>query len=887
MVVIRDYVPCRDADGHAGFWDRAAGQFCGNNGSGTILGSDNTAAPLCLNWVRVPRNVYIKTGHKPTSDTHTTMDVNVANAFEYWFGCWNNWGSKCYLMTNGGTKMDIAYGDEAVNVNLPTKSGRVEFGRHTVELDKNVAKVDNEVVKTFTAPDAIAGLPTESELYLFAENRKGSVTTQSGQTAITCYSCQMYENGRLFRDFRPWKKPDGTIGFIDTSTGDTTLGDSTNGAGNKFYAFQGSGAVTYGIAYLAEGSILHVYDGKLSPDDLSGIELMSKEGTGVLDASAMTTYSAVTVLNGELAFTNNAPAVISVNGVFSLRGGASLALDLMATGFDHFTAEALELDSWTSAEHPVIVRINNRLGRNALFEDEVYPFLSVAGNGLTAADAAKFKVEGIDAKIGVQNGALVLQAMSHVTIAEWTGAGTDSANLLDPANWRVYDLEGTLLPDEIPQSNSTIRITAGCTFNCAVGASIAYRHVVFAPGASLGATCDWTGLDLARVDAGGTLNLAGHDLRVTAGGNLGAAFTITDSTPTGGVLRIEVPAGVTVENSELALTGALKLVKTGAGTLCASRYNQTYTGGTEVEAGTLTLPVSGSTDGSYSPKHRIFGAQDSVIRVDAGATFDTKGNYDFYQHPFVLCGGTLANTGCDMSQMVYNNYASCGNVTLEADSFIEAPYRLRFSQGVIDLGGHTLTVNATASYFHLDGEADNYSNVSNGTLVVVGKARFNPMGKVNGSFVRDMRTVDLVIASPLSITTDILIHDLTESCTLNEGFNNAKVCIYGTYTPISDYMYNFEMQSGSTLNLKEKTGEWSANPTMTACKTLAFAEGATVGVDLSGRSFRSGDRVIAWDIAKVPANVETVHFKLIGRKGRLYQMPDGVYFETGLAIIIR
>ena len=38
------------------------------------------------------------------------------------------------------------------------------------------------------------------------------------------------------------------------------------------------------------------------------------------------------------------------------------------------------------------------------------------------------------------------------------------------------------------------------------------------------------------------------------------------------------------------------------------------------------------------------------------------------------------------------------------------------------------------------------------------------------------------------------------------------------------------LRNGATINLRDKTAEWSANPdpALTACNTLAFAEGACV-----------------------------------------------------------
>ena len=73
---------------------------------------------------------------------------------------------------------------------------------------------------------------------------------------------------------------------------------------------------------------------------------------------------------------------------------------------------------------------------------------------------------------------------------------------------------------------------------------------------------------------------------------VGGRLTITSSVA-GGVLEVDVASGSTASSANMSLTGSLKLVKKGAGTLAADRGGQTYSGGTLVEAGTLKCGVNG------------------------------------------------------------------------------------------------------------------------------------------------------------------------------------------------------------------------------------------------------------------------------------------------------
>lgn len=65
-----------------------------------------------------------------------------------------------------------------------------------MELDKNVAKVDGNVLATFNT----ASFQTNYNLYLYAQNRAGNVYAPNGGTL---YSCKIYDNDVLVRDFVP------------------------------------------------------------------------------------------------------------------------------------------------------------------------------------------------------------------------------------------------------------------------------------------------------------------------------------------------------------------------------------------------------------------------------------------------------------------------------------------------------------------------------------------------------------------------------------------------------------------------------------------------------------------------------------------------------------
>lgn len=474
---------------------------------------------------------------------------------------------------------------------------------------------------------------------------------------------------------------------------------------------------------------------------------------------------------------------------------------------------------------------------------------------------------------------LTLRDVNLVRTAVWTGEGTDPMNLAEPANWCCRNDLGQTLEGRLPIEHTTIEITGGCEFNCPAGSTLAFLNVRWTAGASLGADCDWSGLDLSRILPEGTLDLAGHNLRVTARTNLDTAFTVTDSTERGGSLYIAVPEGLTVLNNALALTGSLHLVTTGAGTFDARKFGQTYTGGTEVAGGTLTLQQSGSTSGTYSPKNGQFGAENSEIVVDVGAMFDTRGNYDFKRHRIVLNGGTWANRGCDMSKRPSDGYGCTGGLLLTADSSLLCNFNTRHGEGVIDLGGHVLDVTiASGKYWHLDGA----STVSNGTLRVTGGGFFNTL-----AIVKEARTVNVVMDTAMSLNTEarISFNDFAMSYTgTNRGSGKGGVDIYGTYTPVTDYTYDYILQNQATINLEDKETTWDVTGLQ-----LGFVANSNIGILLPPPNrVKSGDYVISWEEGKAPANAETVTFTAKGQFGAHLQFTStGIIVRRGLAIILR
>ena len=428
--------------------------------------------------------------------------------------------------------------------------------------------------------------------------------------------------------------------------------------------------------------------------------------------------------------------------------------------------------------------------------------------------------------------------------AVWTGAGANPADSGDPANWSCADAESNPLPGAVPARTTDVTISGATTFDLADGKLFACKSVLF-DNVTLTSDRDWSGLNVSNIVNGSSIDLRGNRLRLRGvnGANVAAnGCTITDSTTDAdnpGVLEIDTPSGMTFENKAIALTGNLRLEKTGAGTFTASKANQSYTGGTLVHAGTARFGVTGS--------NKPFGAAGTMIEMtSASANIDAYSRYtDTYA--VTLAGGKFLNTRNPACGSLTHHL---GNLTLKADSEILFDSQTAANadktivdNAVWDLGGHTLTITfkGTDPDFDFAGaraEGKGHLVLKNGTVKTTGSGWWqdaNTDGTLGGSY--DISTaIRHHGATAVSTVSNLTFRTASNAKNPIGGHASALYRVYGTFSPISIYFHNVEMLNGSTIDLSMKTGTWSAICTYSSNNYFTtFETGATVTVNLTGR----------------------------------------------------
>lgn len=157
-----------------------------------------------LEYIESTGTQYIDTGFAPNQDTRCVCDISIndisglSNIIPY--GSRTNASTYYYPIVATG-KWAYAFGSKVATGNVNT-SGRVllDSNKNTLYANSDAVVVENNL---FSGSHPI---------FLFALNDAGKAF---GHASYKLYSCQIYNNDVLVRDFVPAVRADGTVGLLD------------------------------------------------------------------------------------------------------------------------------------------------------------------------------------------------------------------------------------------------------------------------------------------------------------------------------------------------------------------------------------------------------------------------------------------------------------------------------------------------------------------------------------------------------------------------------------------------------------------------------------------------------------------------------------------------
>lgn len=176
-----------------------------------------------LEYIESDGNHYIDTGFVPNQDTRVKMSILASglSGETYAYGARNSAGSNAFLCALEPSAITFGYA-----IQYRAYEGVID-GRYDIDQNKNIMTVNG----TELSGNYVESFSSESNLTLFGRNTAGSVEKLS---AIKLYSCKIYDNGTLVRDFIPAMNASGEAGLYDL-------------VNNVFYAFKQAMTFTWSI----------------------------------------------------------------------------------------------------------------------------------------------------------------------------------------------------------------------------------------------------------------------------------------------------------------------------------------------------------------------------------------------------------------------------------------------------------------------------------------------------------------------------------------------------------------------------------------------------------------------------------------------------------------
>ena len=248
-ILVRNFIPCKNANGIVGLYDLVNGVFYYNAGTGNFIAGeviqkvttsvwkdsqecyvktdDNTWAEgksvyvktnedlAILDYIESTGTQWIDTKYIPNSNTRIVMDFKSTQVPSGWYGFYSSragssgsYGSQFALWMNSTGEFRSNY---STDTGIYLASTISPTDRHVIDHNKTVVAMDGTVVATH----ASATFTGACNLFLFAGHTGGVMELPAN---MILYSCQIYDNDVLIRDYIPVIDSSGVACLYDKVT---------------------------------------------------------------------------------------------------------------------------------------------------------------------------------------------------------------------------------------------------------------------------------------------------------------------------------------------------------------------------------------------------------------------------------------------------------------------------------------------------------------------------------------------------------------------------------------------------------------------------------------------------------------------------------------------
>ena len=232
--LVRDFIPCQKSDGTIGLWDDVNSAFYGNAGTGKFMAGDifvPSSEITELEYIQSSGTQYIDTDFKPNQNTTIVAEfvvLDASNDGAYLYGGGTGTARLEAYPWSGTLEFNYGSASSFVGTVYPNKRFYIcqDKTKYTLSyFDGSGEWTGNHAEQSFTSAYTLA---------IFALNRGTVLYPTAG---MKLYSCQIYDNGTLVRDYIAAKLANGTVGLYDKLNG-------------LFYVNAGTGTFEAGPSYL-------------------------------------------------------------------------------------------------------------------------------------------------------------------------------------------------------------------------------------------------------------------------------------------------------------------------------------------------------------------------------------------------------------------------------------------------------------------------------------------------------------------------------------------------------------------------------------------------------------------------------------------------------------
>ena len=232
-VLVRNFIPCKLANGTIGAYDIANFKFYGNAGSGTFIGGPELSGLpeeyTRLDYIQSTGNQYINTGIRGNATDKFELIMDVAYTFQKTGD--NTWDKNIHQIMgfNGHRGCGVGpAGNMWWDHSLISTSIKQNHYKHVEwwgQANNCYTYADGE---SQSRTDAAMSATSGSNLNLFGTHYTSSDSNIGYWSYCKMYSSRILVNGSIVRNFIPCLHPNGTPGLYDSIT-------------HTFYANNGSG----------------------------------------------------------------------------------------------------------------------------------------------------------------------------------------------------------------------------------------------------------------------------------------------------------------------------------------------------------------------------------------------------------------------------------------------------------------------------------------------------------------------------------------------------------------------------------------------------------------------------------------------------------------------